>query len=180
MWIKIIKDGLSNDYETKSKWISSLFIFIGLIIIIYTIFSTLTTNAILGAALTTVGLVSAYLTAKLNPHTPASWAKALLILFTGFVFLFIGLATLASMGVLVGLFLLLGMLTNLYLAYLTRNDSTKYAWIIHAFVSGFFALYILFNTDTLTANTIGLFVAINLIADGLVVLYSGRNIYIRP
>ncbi len=180
MWIKIVKNGLSNDYERKSKWISALFFSVGTIIFIYTLFSELATSSILGVALTSIGLLSAYLTSKINPKTPASWSKALVIFFTGLFFLFVGMATLTSMGVLVGIFFLLGTLNNLYLAYLTRKDSTAYAWIIHAFISGIFAVDILLHTSTLTANTIGLYVAFNLMIDGLVVLYSGRNIFIRP
>ncbi|MDA3945432.1 MAG: hypothetical protein PF439_01970 [Helicobacteraceae bacterium] len=180
MWIKVVKDGLSDDYERKSKWISALFFSVGTIILIYVLFSELATSSILGVTLTGIGLLSAYLTAKMSPSTPASWSKTLLIFFTGLFFLFVGMATLTSMGVLVGIFFLLGTLNNLYLAYLTRKDSTAYAWIMHALISGFFAIDILLHTSTLTANTIGLYIAINLMVDGLVVLYSGRNIFIRP
>lgn len=180
MWIKVVKDGLSHDYETKSKWISAIFITIGLVIAIYTIFSTLKTSTILGISLTSIGLFSAYFTAKMNPYTPASWSKALILFFTGIFFLFIGVASLTSMGILIGMFFLLGTVNNVYLAYVTRKDSTTYAWAVHAFISGFFAIDILAHSDTLSANTIGLYVAVNLIADGLVVLYSGRHIYIRP
>jgi len=180
VWIKTVKDGMSDDYETKSKWISSLFIFVGLAIIIYTLFSPIKQDAILALALTTIGLISSYLTAKMNPHTPASWSKALIIFITGLIFLFIGMSTLTSMGYLVGTFFLFGTLSNLYLAYTTRSNSTKYAWLVHALVSGFFALDILLHADSVTANIIGLYVAINLIFDGFVVLYSGRVVFIRP
>lgn len=171
---------MSNDYERKSKWISALFISIGTVIFIYTLFSQLAMSSILGVALTSIGLLSAYLTAKLNPWTPASWSKALLILFTGLFFLFIGMATLTSMSLLVGSFFLLGIVNNLYLAYLTRQDATAYAWIMHAVISTVFAFDILLHTTTITANAIGLYVAFNLVMDGVVVLYSGRQIFIRP
>jgi len=180
LWIKIVKDGLSDDYESKSKWISAIFIAIGLIIMVYTLFSTLTTSAVLGVALTTIGLISGYLTAKINPFVPGSWSKAMILLLTGLFFLFVGMASLTSMAIMIGIFFLLGTLNNLYMAYLTRRDATAYAWILHALASGFFALSILLSSDTPSANTIGLYVGLNLIADGLVVLYSGRHIYIRP
>ena len=180
MWIKIIDDGLTNDYESKSKWIASLFIFIGLIFCIYILFSPLSPSTVLGTTLTTVGLISAYLTAKLNPGTIVSWSKSLLIFFTGLVFLFIGIDTLTTMEVVVALFFLFETLNDLYLVYLTRRETTAYAWGLHAVISGWFTLDILLNTSTLQADTIGLYVAINLISNGLVVLYSGRRIYIRP
>jgi len=173
-------DGHSNDYENKSKWIASAFIFIGLIMIIYLLFSPLKASAILGAALTTIGLFSAYLTAKLNPMIPVSWSKSLLIFFTGMIFLFVGLETLTSMGILVGLFFLFVTLNDIYLAYVTRKDATAYAWVFHTIVNGYFAVDILMHTSTLTANTIGIYIAINLITDGFVILYSGRKIFIRP
>ena len=176
----MVKDGISNDYEAKSKWISTTFIFIGLIMIIYLLFSPQHTDTILGIALTTIGLLSSYLTAKLNPKVPVSWSKSLLIFFTGIFFLFLGLSTLTSIGLLIGLFFLFGTGNNLLLAYKTRKEPTRYAWLIHAFISGFFAFDILLNTATLSSNTIGLYVAINLISDGLVVLYSGRTVFIRP
>ncbi len=175
-----MNDGMSNGYETKSKWISSLFIFVGVAIIIYTLFSPLQPDAILALALTTIGLLSTYLTAKMNPHTPASWLKALLIFVTGLIFLFVGISSLTSMGYLVGSFFLLGTLNNLYLAYITRSSNTRYAWLLHALVSGFFAFDILLHTNSITTNIIALYIAINLIFDGFVVLYSGRVVYIRP
>ena len=180
MWIKNIEDGLSNDYETKSKWIAALFILVGLTIAFYSLFSPQTPSAILGVALTVSGLLSAYLTAKLNLKIPVSWLKSLLIFFTGMFFLFIGLDTLATIGLVVGLFFLFGTFNNLYLTYLTRKNSTAIAWFLHAMVSATFAIEILLNINTLTGTEISLYVAINLIADALVVLYSGRTIFIRP
>jgi len=171
---------MSNDYESKSKWIAALFIFVGLVIAIYSLFSPQTPSSILGVALTASGLFSTYLTAKLNLKIPISWLKSLLIFFTGMLFLFIGLDTLATIGLVVGLFFLFGTFNNLYLTYLTRKSSTAVAWFLHAIVSGTFAVDILLNTESLTGTQISLYIAINLIADALVVLYSGRTIFIRP
>lgn len=180
MWIKIVKNGLSNDYESKSKWIGALFIAVGTAVFIYTLFSPLATGSVLGVALTGIGLLSAYLTAKLNPSTPASWSKALLIFFTGLIFLFGNMTSLTSISLIVGLFLLLKTANDLSLAYLTRKDATAYAWVIHALVTAAFAADILLHTSTIAVKTVALYVAFNLIMDGLAVLYSGRKIFIRP
>jgi len=180
VWIKIIEDGISNDYETKSKWIAALFILVGLTIAFYALFSPQTPSTILGVSLTVTGLLSAYLTAKLNLNIPVSWLKSLLIFFTGIFILFIGLDTLATIGLVVGLFFLFGTFNNLYLTYLTRKSPTAIAWFLHAIVSATFAIEILLNIDALTGTEISLYVAINLIADALAVLYSGRTIFIRP
>lgn len=180
MWIKIVEDGHSNDYENRSKWIASSFLIAGLTMILYLLVSPLQASAILGVALTTIGLFSSYLTAKLNPMTPVSWSKSLLIFFTGMIFLFVGLETLTSMGILVGLFFLFVTLNDIYLAYVTRQNATAYTWGLHGILSGYFALDILMHTSSLTANTIGIYIALNLITDGLVVLYSGRKVFIRP
>jgi len=180
VWIKNIENGMSNDYEAKSKWIAALFMFVGFGIAFYSLFSPQTPSAILGVALTASGLLSAYLTAKLNLKIPVSWLKSLLIFFTGMFFLFIGLDTLATIGLVVGLFFLFGTLNNLYLSYLTRKDSTAVAWLLHAIISAIFAVDILLDTTSVTGTQISLYVAINLISDALVVLYSGRTIFIRP
>ena len=179
MWIKVVKDGLSNDYESKSRWISTLFIAVGLISYVYILFSTLTCSSILGATLTTIGVISAYLTAKINLHIPASWTKALLIFFSGLIFLFSNISELSTIILYIGYFFLLMTINNIYLAYLTRQNSTAFAWIINTLLSAIFTYLIFFDPET-SVNDIGLFVALSLIADGLVVLYSGRNIYIRP
>jgi len=179
MWVKVVQDGLSNDFEGKSRWIGSSFILLGLLTILYILFSPQTPTTVLGVSLTIVGLFSTYLTAKLNMHQRSSWSKSLLLFFTGAAFLFIGLSTISSIDLLVGLFFLFSTINNLYLAYKTRKDSTAVAWIIHALVSGIFAT-VLLTDPTLSIYTIGLFIAINLISDGLVVLYSGRTIFIRP
>jgi uncharacterized membrane protein HdeD (DUF308 family) len=180
LWIKITKDGLSNDYETKSRWIGSLFITIGFIVSVYSIFSTLSTSAILGVTLTSVGIISAYLTAKINPHTYASWSKALLLFFSGLIFLLFNISDFNAIAFFIGSFFFLNTLNNIYFAYLTRQDATAYAWAINALVSGIFAFIILSSTATISANGIGLFVSLSLIAEGLTLFYSGRKTYIRP
>ncbi|MCJ7765542.1 MAG: hypothetical protein MUP09_06325 [Thiovulaceae bacterium] len=180
MWIKITKDGSSDDYERKSRWIGSIFIIIGLIVSVYSIFSTLSTDTILGVALTSVGIISAYLTAKINPHTYASWRKALLIFFSGLIFLFFSISDSSTIAYFIGSFFFLNTLNNIYFAYLTRPDATAYAWAINSLVSALFAFIILSSTATISANGIGLFVALSLIAEGLTLFYLGRKIYIRP
>ena len=180
MWIKIINDGLSDDYESKSKQIGSLFIVVGIITSIYTLFSVLSTSAVLGVTLTTVGLISAYCTAKMNLHTPASWIKSLLIFISGLLFLFINMSTLSTIAIIIGLFLFLEALNNLYLAYMTRKDATVYAWLLNALISITFAAIILSSRETIPADAIGLLVSLSLIADGFTVIFSGRKIFIRP
>ena len=60
------------------------------------------------------------------------------------------------------------------------KDSTAVAWLLHAIISAIFAVDILLDTTSVTGTQISLYVAINLISDALVVLYSGRTIFIRP
>lgn len=171
---------MSNDYESKSKRIGSLFILVGIIVAIYTLFSPLTIHSILGVPLTAIGLLSIYLTNKINPSTPASWTKSLLITLTGVTFLLIDFSTLASITVFIGLFFLFGALNNFSFAYLTRQNATAYAWGLHGMLSLLFAYHILTNLQTVTDDQIGLYVALSLIADGLTLFYSGRKIFIRP
>jgi len=180
LWIKVVNDGMSYDYESKSKWIGSLFIFIGIITSIYALFSVLSTSTVLGIILTTIGLISAYLTAKINLHTPASWTKSLLIFISGLLFLFINLSTLSTIALIIGVFFFLEAVNNLYLAYITRKDATAYAWVINALLSITFAFIILSSTESIPADAIGLLVSLSLIADGFTVIFSGRYIFIRP
>ena len=171
---------MSSDYESKSKQIGSLFIVIGVITSIYALFSVLSTTAVLGAILTTTGLISTYLTAKMNLYTPASWTKSLLIFISGLLFLFINMSTLSTIALIIGLFFLLEAVNNLYLGYITRGDATVYAWVINAFISMAFATIILTNIESIPADAIGMLVSLSLIADGFTVIFSGRNIFIRP
>ncbi len=180
MWIKVLEDGISNEYEAKSKWMAALFIVIGIGIMIYTLFSPQTPSTILGVALTAGGILSTYLTAKLNIKVVGSWIKSVTIFATGILILFIGLDTLEALGLIVGLYFLFGTFSSLYLVYLTRKDSTAVAWFLHALVSAFFTIDLLMNPATLTETKISLYVVFNLIADAFVVLYSGRQIFIRP
>lgn len=180
MWIKVVNDGMSDDYESKSKQIGSLFIVVGVITSIYAFFSVLSTSTVLGITLTTIGLISAYLTAKINLHTPASWTKSLLIFISGLLFLFINMSTLSTIALIMGLFFLLEAVNNLYLAYVTRKDATAYAWVINALLSMTFAAIILSSTESIPADAIGLLVSLSLIADGFTVIFSGRHIFIRP
>ncbi len=180
MWIKVINNGLSNNYELKSKKIGTLFILTGIITSIYTLFSVLSTSTIIGVSLTLIGLISTYLTTKSNLHVPASWTKSLLMLISGLLFLFINMSTLSTIATIIGLFFFLEAVNNLYLAYMTRKDATTYAWLLNALISITFAAIILSSRETIPANTIGLLVSLSLIADGFTVIFSGRHIYIRP
>lgn len=179
MWIKVLNDGLCNDYETKSSWIGTLFITVGFLLLLYIFISPLAMHAILGVGLLFIGLLSLYFTAKINPKVPVSWSKSLLILLTGFFFLFITTEP-THMKILAILFFMFGMLNNLYLAYLTRQNSTGVAWSIHALLSALFILDVIFNSEQLTLMLLAVFIAINIIVDGIIVMYSGRKVYIRP
>ena len=180
MWLKIVKNGLSDDYERKSRRISSLLIAAGVITSVYTLFSTVGFSTILGVALTAVGTLSAYLTQTMNRESAASWIKTMLLLFCGLLFLFSGLSGTPSVALVIGIFFVLSTLDNLYFAYLTRQNSTAFAWLANALATALFAYLILSNTETISTIGIGLSVALSLIADGLTVLYSGRTIFIRP
>lgn len=171
---------MSDDYESKSKQIGALLIIVGVATSIYVLFSVLSTTVVLGATLTTVGLVSAYLTAKMNLHTPASWTKSLLIFVSGLLFLFITMSTLSTIALSIGVFFLFEAVNNLYLAYITRKDATTFAWIINALLSMTFAFIIFSNIESIPADAIGLLVSLSLIADGFTVIFSGRYIFIRP
>ncbi len=171
---------MSNDYEAKSKWIGSLFIFVGIITSIYTLFSVLSPSLTLGVILTSTGLVSTYLTAKMNLNIPASWTKSLLIFLSGLIFLFAVVSTPSIMALLIGIFFLLGTLNDLYLTYMTRKDATAYAWSINALLSLAFTYHVLSNMETIPADALGLLISLSLITDGIAVIFSGRTIYIRP
>ena len=179
MWIKVLEDGLCNDYATKSRGIGSFLLTVGFILSIYILFSPLSMPSILGIGLLFTGLFTGYFTAKMNPHVIASWSKTLLIFLTGLFFLFVKVEPI-HVSTILGLFFTAGMVNNFYLAYLTRQNTTAVAWSIHAVLSAYFAIDTLFYADQLSLDSIALFVAINLMADGLVVIYSGRKIFIRP
>ncbi len=180
MWIKIITDGLSNDYESKSRWLGAVFIIASFVVAVYTLFSPLPINIKLGMALGALGLFSLYQTAKINPHTSASWSKALLLLSTGALFLLFDLSGLPSIALVIGLFFIAAALNSAAFAYLTRRDSTAFVWGAHAFLNLFFAFYVLSNLNTLSDNQAGLWLAATFLADGLTLLYSGRTVFIRP
>ncbi len=180
MWIKVVNDGLSDDYEAKSKWIGTLFIFVGIMTSIYALFSVLSPSLILGVILTSTGLVSAYLTAKMNLNIPASWTKSLLIFLSGLIFLFANISTHSVIALLVGIYFLLETLNNLYFAYLTRKDATVYAWSLKALFSLVFSYLVLSNMETIPADALGVLIALSLITDGIAVIFSGRTIYVRP
>ena len=180
MWIKVVNDGLSNNYETKSKKIGTLFIGIGTLTAIYTLFSPFYVSIILGTVLTFVGLVSSYLTAKMNMKIPASWTKSLLLFLIGMVFLFGNIVTDTTVAILIGLFFLIGSINDLYLAYITKKDATVYAWLINALLSIVFAYIVLAHRETIPSDALGLLVSLRLIVNGISVIFSGRMIYVRP
>ena len=176
MWIKVVEDGLCNNYESKSKWTSLSFISIGIITIIYTLFSSLTANMIVATALVIAGLFSLYYTSKENAKVTASWVKSLIYISGGVAIFFVSAEFLLH---LFSLFFILFALNSLYFAYLTRQDATAFSWFFDAILSAFFAFYI-FSNPEIHLSTAALFMSIHFISVGLVLLYSGRKIYIRP
>lgn len=177
MWIKVIKDNLSYNYEAKSKWIASLLIALGSICLIYTLFSAFSVNSIVGVTLTAAGILTLYLTSKINPRVSVSWARSILLLLGGLSVLFFGTSDLLSTPFLISIFFLLYALSSIYLAFQVQWDSAAYAWALNAFLSLLFAYFLFSSVET---KAIGLYIALSLAADGFTVLYSGRHIYIRP
>jgi len=177
MWIKVTKDNLSFNYEAKSRWIASLLIALGAISFIYALFSAFSLRSIVGVTLAATGIVTLYLTAKINPHVYTSWARSLLLLLGGLSILLFSRSDISSAALFITAFFLLYALSGFYLAYQVQCESTAYAWIANALFNLLFA-YLAFSA--VEKIEIGLCLTLALIADGLTVLYSGRHVYIRP
>ncbi len=180
MWIKVVKDGMSNDYETKSKWVGSAFVVIGSITVIYALFSVMALHSVIGIALLITAVIAMYWTAKINPAIVISWLKSLHLLFFGIIFLFLLSNELATIVSSVGLFLLIETILKLILAYITRENTTAVAWLVNAALSALICFMLLLGLENVSEPLIGIFVGLILAVDGATLLYSGRKIYIRP
>lgn len=178
MWIKIVKNGLSDDYESKSKWIGSLFIIIGILAAVYARFSTFAPETVISATMVVSGIISLILTEKINPDILASRIKTHLLLLFGLLFLLFPYGKSLTALFIASLYFLGTMSCALLFAYMTRRDRTALAWLTNALFSVLFAYLVI--SQTFSAKAIGLFIALTLIFDGLSVLYSGRKIFIRP
>lgn len=180
MWIKIISDDTHYDYESISRRMGSFFILIGVFTSIYAIFSILSSHSIIGVTLMISGLISAYMTAKINTNIISSWIKSILLFASGLLFLLLNIATPSTLALLIGLFFVLQSLNNLYFLYITRKDATSLAWGINVISTLLFAYILLSKYTTISENMIALLVAVGLIIDGITIIFSGRRIYIRP
>lgn len=177
MWIKVTKDNLTYNYEAKSRWIASLLITLGVISFIYTLFSAFSVRSIVGVTLAATGIVTLYLTAKINPDIYTSWARSILLFLGGLSILFFSGSDISSAGLFITVFFLLYALSSFYLAYQVQCGSTAYAWIFNALFNLLFAFLAFSAVEKIE---IGLCVTLGLVVDGLTVLYSGRHVYIRP
>ncbi len=176
MWIKVIKDGLCNDYESKSKWTALFFVSTGFITLIYTLFSQVNESTIVGSALFISGLYSLFYTSKENVDITASWFKSFVYFSAGIAVFFLNIEILIP---LFSLLFVLFSLNSLYFSYLTRQDATAISWFLDALLSISFASYLFLHPDT-QLLTAAMFIGIHLILEGFVLLFSGRKIYIRP
>jgi uncharacterized membrane protein HdeD (DUF308 family) len=178
LWIKIVKNGLSNDYESKSRWIGALFIIIGIIAGVYASFSTFAPSVIISVTMVVSGLISFFLTKKLNPDTLASRIKTHLLILFGLLFLLFPYGESTTALFIAILYFLGTMSCALFFAYMTRQDRTALAWLSNALFAALFTYLV--ASQTFSAKAIGLFIALTLIFDGLTILYSGRRTFIRP
>ena len=178
MWIKVVKNGLSDDYESKSKWIGTLFITIGIIAAIYASFSTFAPSTVISATMVISGVISFYLTKKINPDILASRIKTHLLILSGLLFLLFPYGESGTALFIATVYFIGTMSCALFFAYMTRQNRTALAWLANAIFSALFAYLV--ASHTFSAKAIGLFIALTLIFDGLAVLYSGRKIFIRP
>ncbi|MEN8146626.1 MAG: hypothetical protein ABFR02_03315 [Campylobacterota bacterium] len=176
----MIKDGLSSDYESKSRWVGSSFLIIGSITVIYALFSVLALNSVIGMALLIAGGIATYGTAKINLTSPISWMKSLHLLLFGLFFLLYPANDTAGIVVCVGRFFLLETILTLVLAYVVQERPTAIFWVVNAVVCAFIAYLSLLGLQNISEAVVGVFVAIALIINGSALLYSGRTIYIRP
>ena len=178
MWIKVVKNGLSDNYESRSKWIGSLFIIIGFIAAVYASFSTFAPETVISSTMVVSGLISLYLTKKINPDILASRIKTHHLILFGLLFLLFPYGESGMARFIATLYFLGTMLCALFFAYMTRHSRTALAWLTNALFSALFAYLV--ASQTFSPKAIGLFIALTLIFDGLAVLYSGRKIFIRP
>ena len=172
----MIENGLCNNYERKSKWAALSFISIAFITLLYTFFSAISVSTVLASALFTSGLFSLYYTSKENASIPASWFRSLLYLSAGVSIFFIS----SELSVLLfSLLFALLTLNSLFFTYLTRQNATAFAWLLDTLINAFFTFYLFLNSE-INITTVAIFISIHLISGGLVLLYSGRKIFIRP
>lgn len=177
LWIKVVKDGLCDNYERKSKFAALSFVSIGIISLMYTLFSSIDEDIIASITLLVAALFSLYYTFSYSPYLKAGWLKSFLLFVGGLTFFIVPQEFLTTS--IVVLFTLFS-LNSLLFAYLTRQDLTALSWSLDAVLSAFFALILLNDTQIHSISVIGLFIAIHLFSNALVLLYSGRKIYIRP
>ena len=180
MWIKVLKDGLSSDYESKSKWVGSSFLIVGFITAFYALFSVLALHSVIGIALLISGSIVTYGTVKLNPTTVISWLKSLHLIFFGLFFLLYPSTDVETHMSCIGSFFLLEAILTLILAYAVHEKSVTSIWVINALLYAIFAYLFLLSPQNVSEVLIGVFVAVVLIIDGSAILYSGRKVYIRP
>ena len=176
LWIKVIENGLCNDYEKKSKWTALSFISIGVITFIYTLFSAVTVSTIGASSLLITALFSLYYTSKENTNIAASWFKSLVYLTAAVGFFFMDSELLIHLS---SLFFTLLALNSLFFVYLTRQNVTAIAWFFDILLSASFALYLFLNIETQISTAV-IFFGIHLISEGAVLLFSGRRTFIRP
>ncbi|WP_345975054.1 DUF308 domain-containing protein [Sulfurimonas sp. HSL3-7] len=169
---------MSDDYESKSRWIGTLFIIIGIIAGVYASFSTFAPATVISATMVVSGLISFFLTKKLNPDVLASRIKTHLLILFGLLFLLLPYGESGTARVIATAYFLGAMSCDLFFASMTRKNRTAFAWLANALFSALFAYLVAFQT--FSAKAIGIFIALTLIFDGLSVLYSGRKIFIRP
>ena len=176
LWIKVIENGLCNDYEKKSKWAALSFISIGVITLIYTLFSAVTISTIGATSLLITGLFSLYYTSRENTNITTSWFKSFVYLSSGVGFFFMSSELIIHF---LSLFFTLLALNSLFFIYLTRQNATAIAWFFDTLLSAYFALYLFLNIETQISTTV-IFISIHLISEGMLLLFSGRKIFIRP
>lgn len=168
-----INKTLIDKFKKYAKIGGILFIFLGIIGILFPTFMTYTTVIFISYLMLFAGLSSGWMTWKSNPRDWAGWLKSFVLITVSVLMLFYPMDSIATLGLLFAFYFFTDAFANFGLAFAHKPQKIWWLWLINAITSLGLGFIFLINWPFSSLYTLGILIGISLLFDGVALLMGG-------
>lgn len=153
-----------------------LFMLLGIVGILFPIFTSLITVIFVATLLFSGGVIAGYFTYMTDRDDVLGWLKSFLLIGVSFYMIYYPIGGVATLGLLLSIYFFMDAFASFSMGISPNGHRGRWYWIFNAAVSLFIAIYLVFNIPVGTMFMIGVLVGFSLFFDGLA-LFMGAKVF---
>ena len=170
-----IDKSIVDTFKKYSKIGGVLFLFLGVIGMVFPAFMTFSTVVFIAYLMLFAGLSSGWMTWMSNREDWAGWLKSFLLVGVSLLMLFYPMQGVATLGLLFSIYFFIDAFAGFGLALSAHGSKHQWFWLFNAFISLLLAIVFIVGWPFSSILLVGFFIGMSLLFDGIALLI-GANI----